>query len=734
MSTSAHPSASSNHQFLLEVGTEELPASFQASAQEALKAAVQQSLDDWGLTDHEAAVGLTIWVTPRRLMLKLDHLPAQQADKTIRLQGPAVGVAQDANGQWTKAAEGFARKQGVELSALGIENGYVVLSQTQPGKPLPVLLTQAAPQWILGLPGSHFMRWGAVKAGERQDKFSRPIRWVLSLWNDNLLPLAIAGVTAQAASVGHRLLGQPSIPITAIDAYEGALAENGVTVNPAVRLQHIQQQLAQAAQAAGGVLSADAELLETINALVEAPHVVTGHFDPQFLSVPDIVLTTVMKHHQKYAAVYNTQQQLLPVFLAVGNARPQASATIAMGNERVLTARFYDAAFFYEEDMKTPLADRVEALAGLTFQKGLGTLKDKADRLVMLAGHIATALKATAADTHTAERAALLCKADLTTGMVRELTELQGEMGAIYAVKTGETPAVGQAIKGHYYPRFSGDDLPNSLSGTIVSLADKIDTLLAVFSQPGAKLPSGSKDPLGLRRMANGLWQILWAEDQTLDLYPLLETAYQQLKAFSPRPLPEAMPLLQAFLHQRLNTLLLEADIRLEWAQAVTAVCDPLADLAGVKARLQQLQGLCAQPAQWQGVVQPATRVARLLASSAATAEAPALAPAHAGAALSTLATQLPVLSGFSEDVTVEQALIDAVKALPLASVANTSLPEALLTALASLQTPVNNLFDQRMINDPNPALKAMRLQLVNVVHTLYRHWADFSQISDSVG
>jgi glycyl-tRNA synthetase beta chain len=452
--------------------------------------------------------------------------------------------------------------------------------------------------------------------------------------------------------------------------------------------------------------------------------VVTGHFDPQFLRVPDIVLTTVMKHHQKYAAVYSPQQQLLPMFLAVGNARPEASDTIARGNERVLAARFYDAAFFYEEDMKTPLADRVQALSGLTFQKGLGTLKDKTDRLVNLAGHLATALNANNPDKTTAERAAHLCKADLTTGMVRELTELQGEMGAIYAVNTGETPDVGQAIKGHYYPRFSGDALPQTLAGTIVSLADKLDTLLAVFSQPGAKLPSGSKDPLGLRRMANGLWQILWAEGQTVNLYPLLTVAYQQLSAFSPRPLVEAMPLLQAFLHQRLNTLLLEADIRLEWAQAVTAVCDPLANLAGVKVRLQQLQALSAQPAQWQGVIQPATRVARLLAAGEG------LNPIEAN--FSTLLTELPVLSAVNGtvDVTVEQALIEALNTLPLAS----GLAFNTLTALAGLQGPVNDLFDQRMINDPDPALKAMRVQLVKVLNTLYRQWADFSQIPDSVG
>jgi glycyl-tRNA synthetase beta chain len=694
------------HRYLLEVGTEELPVGFQTNARQELTQRITQQLQDWGAL--EATV--TVWTTPRRLTVILDQLPTQQADKSVRLQGPALAVAKNATGEWTPAAHGFARKNQTTVEALTVEGQYVVLNQQQAGQPFNQLVAQAVPAWILDLSGSHFMQWGdclPLPSGVSA-RFSRPIRWVLSLWNDALLPVTIAHVTANTTSVGHRLLSPtPSVPITRIADYEPLLAEHGVIVNQANRKRMIAAQLDAAAKQVQGHLMDDDDLLDTITALVENPHVVTGRFDTQFLRVPDVVLTTVMKHHQKYAAVTDAQGQLMPMFLAVSNARPEAANTIAAGNERVLTARFHDAAFFYEDDLRQTLAQRVDALAGLTFQKGLGTLRQKADRLVSLTGAMAHALGLSAEDTQHAQRAALLCKADLTTGMVRELTELQGDMGAIYARETGEPDAVANAIREHYYPRFSGDGIAKTPAGIAVSLADKLDTLVAVFTQSGAKLPSGSKDPLGLRRLANGLWQTLWDYPKTVNLYPLMELVLQALQPFNPRPWDDARPLLTAFLNQRLDTLLLERQIRTDWVQAVLGVCDPLADLAGFRARLGQLALLASQPDQWMAVVQPATRVARIL-------------PARAVPLEPLTALVIPA------ELDVENHLKQAILALPQGST-------GLLNALGSLQAPITTLFDQRMINDPDPAIKAIRISLLQSADAVYTRFADFSLLSDAL-
>jgi glycyl-tRNA synthetase beta chain len=692
------------HRYLLEVGTEELPVGFQASARQDLQTTVTQQLADWHAPQTAT---VTVWTTPRRITLIIDGLPDQQPDQTVRIQGPSAKVAQTPQGEWTPAAQGFARKNQVTTDDLTVENGYVVLQQHQPGQPFAQCVAQAVPGWILGLSGSHFMQWGSGT-----DRFSRPIRWVLSLWNNSLLPVTIAQVAATTHSVGHRVLGQASVPIAQASQYEATLTAQGVIPNHHTRQQHIAQQLQQAATQAGGVLHPDDDLLETMTALVECPHVITGQFDPAFLTVPDVVLTTVMKHHQKYASVYNAEGKLLPVFLAVANSAPQADANVVAGNQRVLSARFQDAAFFYQEDTQQPLAQRVEALKGLTFQKGLGTLHQKAQRLQAVAAQVASTLYGQPDTVALAERAALLCKADLTTGMVRELTELQGDMGQIYAQHSGEPVAVAQAIKEHYLPRFSGDVVAQTPTGITLALADKLDTLVAVFTQPGAKLPSGSKDPLALRRQANGIWQTLWAHPITLDLYPVMHGVWEQLAPFNPRPWAEAEPLLREFLWQRLNSLLLEKNLRLDWVQAVAAVCDPVANLAGFKARLDLLSQLSTQTVSWAALVQPATRVAKLL-------NAPAEAPPSAEALLSTVqGLAIP------PEQDLEQALQQALLQLP------TTTTSALFAALPALQPAIDTLFEQRMINDPDPAIKAIRVGLVQALDGLYRQLLDVRQLT----
>ncbi|HEY9745601.1 MAG TPA: glycine--tRNA ligase subunit beta, partial [Oculatellaceae cyanobacterium] len=526
--------ASEKNQYLLEVGTEELPVEFLQSAPTELADKFKAALDEQGIAYGEVKV----YATPRRLALSVSGLPEVQETRTFKIKGPPVRVALDADGKPTQAGLGFARKAGVDFAQLTQETiegeTYMVLNQTVKGRPGQEILPEILPELVLGLNGSHLMAWGDYTI-----RFSRPIRWLVSLWNDQHLPVRIGPVQSDTVSQGHRVLSEGPVQLRSAEEYLDALEQHGAVIaDQARRKSLIWQLLQETATSLNGTVQENDDLLETVTMLVESPSIVVGRFEERFLEIPEEVTTTVMTAHQKYFPVRDKSGKLLPCFMTVSNGRKEAGETIRHGNEKVVRARLEDARFFFEEDQKIPLEGRLEALKGITFQKGLGSMAEKAERLQKLASQVADTLGYDAALKAQTERAARLAKADLVTGMVFEFTELQGVMGRKYATLSGEPEPVADAIFEHYLPRFTGDEVARSQVGIAVSLADKLDTIVAVFSQKNAKLPSGSKDPLGLRRMASGIIQTVLDNQLSIDLDALLRTAYALIRESVPAPAP----------------------------------------------------------------------------------------------------------------------------------------------------------------------------------------------------
>lgn len=548
---------SSLQTFLLEVGTEDLPARFVSSALRQWHTLIPQTLKEQGLVGE-----VKVWATPRRLAVLIERLPPQQPDQAIEIKGPAASVA-FREGEPTPALLGFLRSRQGSLEEIEIrptEKGEVVyLKQVRPGQPTPQLLTELAQQWITALEGARFMRWG-----DGDLRFSRPIRWLVLLWEDQVLPLVLESHSVRLASdrttYGHRVLSQGAIVLKHAQDYEAALETAGVLVDPEVRQQRIREQIAALAAEVAGWVDLEVPLLEEVTHLVEWPTALLGSFEARFLALPLEVITTVLVSHQRYFPVYTdaTRQALLPVFITISNGDPAATPLIRAGNERVIRARLADAEFFYKADTAQPLEHYRDKLATVTFQDELGSMADKVERLTALARQIATALNCVAADVAAIERTACLCKADLVTQMVGEFPELQGYMGQVYATVSGEPPAVATGIFEHYLPRFAGDRPPQSLTGQVVGLADRLDTLVCLF---GIGLcPTGSSDPFALRRAANAVITILWQGAHHLDLLALLhEYAQTFCRQFAAKlSAADLEQQLRQFFSQRLRTLLQE--------------------------------------------------------------------------------------------------------------------------------------------------------------------------------
>ena len=496
--------------FVLEVGVEELPAGDLTGAIEQLERSVPAMLAEQRL----AAGPVRVLGTPRRLVVLIEALATQQADQVSLVKGPPADRAFGADGAATPAAEGFARGKGIDVGDLRVEEmdggRYAVAEVRQAGRPTHDVLQEALPPLIDGLTFERGMRWNASGA-----TFSRPIRWLLALHDKQIVPLALAGLTAGRSSRGLRWRPEASLEIGAAADYETTIAGAGILLDPAERRQKIVAQLTQLAKQAGGQVVDDPGLLSEVTQLVEQPTAFLGSFDPDFLALPRPVLLEVMRKHQRYFAL-EKNGELLPNFAAVRNGDDRHLEVVRRGNEHVLRARFADAAYFVERDSQQPLEAYVPALATLTFETSLGSMLDKVNRLEKLVEPLAEALGLDVSQKQAAVRAARLCKADLATRMVVEMTSLQGEMGRLYALASGEPEAVAQAILEHYLPRFAGDRVPASKAGLAVGLADRLDSLTGLFA--AGKEPSGAGDAFALRRTTIGLIEALVANQQPFDL------------------------------------------------------------------------------------------------------------------------------------------------------------------------------------------------------------------------
>ncbi|HEX9595764.1 MAG TPA: glycine--tRNA ligase subunit beta, partial [Anaerolineales bacterium] len=488
--------------FLLEIGTEELPAADLETAIEQLRAALTQIFGEQQLAYKE----IIVMGTPRRLVALVTKLAPRQADRDEMLKGPPAARAFGADGAPTPAAEGFARGQGVPVSALKVEKidggEYVVARVHHKGQSAVEVLAAKLPVLIGSLKFEQSIRWNASGA-----TFSRPVRWLLALHGEVLVPCEYANVQSGKTSRGLRLAKTEDFKVASPKDYFAQLTKQGIILDVAARRAAIEKQIAALAKSAGGRVPEDAELLDEVTNLVEAPTALLGEFDAGFLDLPREVLIAVMKKHQRYFPV-EKNGKLLNQFIAVGNGDFD-SEVVTAGNAGVIRARFADAAYFIKKDREAKLVDFVDKLRQLTFQKDLGSMADKTKRIVVLTKELNPQLGLSAEETKTAERAAQLCKADLVSKMVIEMTSLQGVMGKYYALDAGEPPAVAEAILEHYLPRFAGDGTPKTKAGLAVGIADRLDTLTGLFAL-GLE-PTGTKDPFAQRRAAVGLVHNLMA-------------------------------------------------------------------------------------------------------------------------------------------------------------------------------------------------------------------------------
>jgi len=547
---------------LFEIGTEEIPSGYLPPALEELQTQAGRLL-----AEHRLAFQtLRTLGTPRRLCLTVEGLAGRQADARREVVGPPRAVAFDAEGKPTRAAEGFARAQGLAVERLEVRKldrgEYVVAVQESRGAPTPEVLVDILPKLVTGMTFPKFMRWG-----EGNFRFVRPIRWLLAIYAGRVVPVTLEGlpVTAGAKTYGHRFLAPRGVRVRSFADYLQTLEARSVIVDQDRRREMVRTLVTEAAAAVGGQPLLDEELLETVTHLVEYPTAVCGGFKPEYLELPREVVVTPMRKHQRYFPVVDAAGALLPHFVAVSNMRAKDMDLIRQGNERVLRARLNDAEFFFREDCKRPLESQLPRLTHLIFQEKLGTMRDKAERLRRLVGPIADQVDP--ACRPAAERAALLCKADLVTSLVKEFTSLQGIMGHEYARRSGETAEVAQAIEEHYLPRFSGDRTPASTAGAVVGLADRLDSIVGCFGV--GLIPTGSEDPYALRRAALGVVQILVQRGLRVSLAAMVDQALSGLGTLVTADPGKTRHEVLAFLRGRIQVVLLDRELPADVVEAV---------------------------------------------------------------------------------------------------------------------------------------------------------------------
>lgn len=534
---------------LFEIGAEEIPAGFMPNILGQLKQLAITKLND----AHLPFESIATYGTPRRLALIVTGLADTSADISERHKGPSASIAYDTEGNATKAAIGFARGKGIDVADLVVEDGYIYAETKTAGVPAKNIVADLLPELIHSLNFPKSMHWGNLDA-----KFVRPVRWLVALLDEEVIPVEFATVTSSNVTRGHRFLGADEIIIANPASYVQTLKDNFVMVDQDERRQVITDQLHVIANEKNADIVWDDDLLEEINYLVEWPTALCGGFEDSYLSLPDAAIITPMKDHQRYFPLVNKEGKLLPMFLTVRNGSNHSIEVVQAGNERVLRARLDDAKFFFNEDRKKSLIDRQEGLTKIVFQEGLGNLADKTERLLQLGRVFAETCGLHEDATVVLERATELAKTDLTTGMVTEFTELQGVMGKEYALLDGESEAVAEAIFEQYLPRFAGDLLPVTEAGKVLSIIDKIDNIVATFSR--GLIPTGSQDPYALRRQTIGILNILLNSEWNIPLQPIFVESMNLLNV----PLNKQEELLQQvedFFILRLKNIYLDREV-----------------------------------------------------------------------------------------------------------------------------------------------------------------------------
>ena len=673
---------------LFEIGTEEIPAHVMPHLLEDLAQLAETMLKEHRLS-YEKVRTLG---TPRRAALIVTGLAERQEDVNTETRGPSVAIAFDADGNPTKAGAGFARGQGVDPSALIQRDGYVYASVHESGAATAELLTSLLPDLVRAIPLPNSMRWGDLDF-----RFIRPIRWFVALYGTEIVPFTLAGVTSGNHSRGHRTLAPADFVITSAADYEAACEKAYIIVDPERRRAMICEQITETAKACGGTAEITPDLLEEVLYLVEYPTALSGSFEEKYLALPSEAVITPMRDHQRYFPVKAADGSLLPAFITVRNGGKAHLDVVAHGNERVLRARLADAQFFFDEDRRKSLAEHREKLKTVVFQRGLGSMYEKTERLTALTTAIVEEMAAGDADGTAladARRAAELSKADLVTGMVTEFTELQGIMGREYALLDGESPAVARAIDEQYMPRFAGDELPQTPLGVALSVADKIDNIVGTFSQ--GRIPTGSQDPFGLRRQALGLVLMLIEQESTMLLSDLVDEACDlyDLEEFR-----DKMQVYVAdFIRLRLKNVLSERGVRYDVQEAVLGDVDLVAD---VPVRAAYVERLLASEG-GDALVQSFVRVGNIARSVTGGTVDPALFQAEE-----------------------EGALLSAYQAAAAARAEG----EDTLPAEQALGRAIDTFFDAVMVMDKDVRIKENRLSLLKMIDDYLLETADYSKI-----
>ena len=694
--------------FLVEIGTEELPPKSLPELSRAFTEGIVAGLAAAGLK-HGA---VHPYAAPRRLAVMVSRLTARQADQRIKRKGPPVSVAFDAAGAPTRAATAFAASCGVEVAALGRitepKGEFLHYGGMQPGQDAVALLPGIVQQSLDALPVARRMRWGAGDA-----EFVRPVHWVVMLYGRDVVPCTLFGLPAGNASRGHRFHAPRAIRITSPRAYAGRLLKGGhVIADFAERREKIRAGVTALAASLGGQAVLDDALLDEVTSLVEWPVPLAGRFEERFLELPPEVVVATVQDHQRYFPVRDAAGGLTPQFVTVANIDSRDPAQVRAGNERVVRPRLADAAFFWEQDAKQPLAARREALGAVTFQKQLGSVLAKSDRVAALAEQVAPLA---GADLALARRAAELAKCDLLTAMVGEFPELQGLVGRYYATRDGEDAEVAAAIEEQYRPRFAGDALPDTGAGTAVAIADKLDTLVGIFA--AGQRPTGTRDPFGLRRAALGMLRILIEKRIDLELPALIATALAAAQsdmaaagARTPAPDADVAAEVYDYVMERLRAYYLEADaaVTTEMFDA-TLACRPASPL-DFDARLKALAAFLALP-DAASLAAANKRIANILRKAGQEIPARVDAGQLKHHAEQRLAAELEELRRPVEALFGERRYEDALK------------------QLATLRPHVDRFFDEVLVMDENPAVRANRLALLAALQRTFGHAADLSRL-----
>jgi glycyl-tRNA synthetase beta chain len=684
-------------ELLLEIGTEEIPARFIPPALEEMAASFRKLMEQ-----ERIGVGeVTTWGTPRRLALVARDLAPAQSEASTELIGPPKAKAFDAAGKPTPAAQGFAKNQGVavkDLIEVDTPRGiYLAVSKRTAGRPSRERLQELLPSFILGLSFPKSMRWGSESV-----TFARPIHWILARLGGEVLPFVVGDVSSGGFTRGHRFLAPRDVEVKDAATYVAALKQAQVIVDPQVRRAQLEEELTQAAAKVGGEVVPNPGLLEENSFLVEYPSVVCGSFEDKFLALPDEVLITSMREHQRYFSLRGKDGRLLPHFIAVNNTLTRNPDIVRQGHERVLRARLSDAMFFYQEDAKTPLANRVEALKGVVFHSLLGTSFEKMERFQALAAFLAQRLAPDLKEL--VRRAAYLCKADIVTEMVGEFPSLQGVMGRQYAMLSGEPPPVAEAIFTHYLPRHAGDLLPADLIGALVGMADRLDTICGCFGV--GLIPTGAADPYGLRRHALAIINILRDQGLHLNLPEAVSAALDQLQGkISRTPEETALEVLD-FFQTRLQHLLISEGYNNETVAAVLAAGgEDVVDAADKARALEEVR---------QSPDFPVLAVAfKRVINIARGAE---------GGEVTELLFEHPE----------EKQLYEACGLMELevtAALEKRDYP-GVCRALAKLKGPVDVFFDQVLVMAEDENLRRNRLALLVRISNTFLQMADFSRIT----